>query len=324
MPAPSPQLALPILKTIAAPGRPGGSELSVRNEVQYVELTVRSILNWVEGTHMNEVFSVNPYRGCEFGCAYCYARYTHEFMDLPDWEAFERTIFVKTGAVRALKRDLATSRDVRRYGIAIGTATDPYQPAEMRYRITRQILEALLPFRDIPISIVTKSGLIAQDAALLGRLAQRHKVRVHFSCVTTNRTLLRAIERRSPMAHVRFSALRTLTEHGVHCDVLMMPVLPGITDDEANLEAVAREARAAGARAVHARALWLSTASRKRFLPWLAAEFPALHDRYEAVYGERGMYTPDAYREALAARVARILHRTGFREEASGSTNMAE
>jgi DNA repair photolyase len=306
------QAALPIVSLPPPPGRDGGPVLSERNNVEYVEMTVRSILNWVDGTHMSDVFSINPYRGCEFGCAYCYARYTHEFMDLPDWEAFERRIFVKTAAARALRRDLASSRDVRSYGIAIGTATDPYQPAEAHFRITRQILEALLPHRDIPISIVTKSALVERDADLLAALAERHPVKVHFSCITTDRHLLRAIERRSPMAHLRFKAMRTLTDRGLHCDVLVMPVLPGITDSEDNLVAVMSGARAAGARSASARALWLSEASRKRFLPWLAEQFPKLYARYQSAYGERGMYTPESYRAALEARVDRARKRAGF------------
>ena len=310
------QLALPMVALPTAPGRPEGPVLTERNDVEYVELTVRSILNWVDGRHMSDVYSLNPYRGCEFGCAYCYARYTHEFLDLPDWEDFERRIFVKTGAARALRRDLATSRDVRGAGIAIGTATDPYQPAEARFRVTRQILEALLPHRDIPLSIVTKSGLIERDAELLGQLARRHPLKVHFSCITLDRELLRAIERRSPMAHLRFKAMRALTEQGVHCDLFVMPVLPGITDGEESLTQLMTAAREAGAQSVGARALWLTGASKRRFLPWLKAEFPKLHGKYMATFGERGMYTPDSYREALAARVARARERAGFTEEA--------
>lgn len=310
------QLALPTVALPPPAGRPGGETLNVRNDVEYVEMTVRSILNWVDGTNMSDVFSINPYRGCEFGCAYCYARYTHEFVDLPDWEAFERRIFVKTAAARALRRDLATSRDVRTYGIAIGTATDPYQPAESRFRVTRQILEALLPHRGIPISIVTKSGLIAQDADLLARLAERHSVKVHFSCITTDRQLLRAIERRSPMAHVRFQAMRALTDRGVYCDLLLMPVLPGITDTEENLASVLGAAQEAGAQGAHARALWLSEASRRRFIPWLEQEFPALHARYIAAYGARGMYSPASYQDELRRRFARAKIRASFRPEA--------
>ena len=311
------QLAFAVVPQPSAPGRPGGPILTERNDVEYVELTVRSLLNWVEGRHMTDVFSINPYRGCEFGCAYCYARYTHEFMDLPDWEAFERRIFVKTGAARALRRDLTTSRDVRQFGVAIGTATDPYQPAEARFHVTRQILEALLPHRGIPISIITKSGLIERDAELLARLAEHHTVKVHFSCVTTDRHLLRAIERRSPLAHLRFKAMRALTDRGIHCDLLVMPVLPGITDSEDNLVDVMTAGRAAGARSASARALWLSDASRRRFLPWLESEFPALHRKYLATYGDRGMYTPDAYQKTLAERVARARVRAGFVEGAA-------
>lgn len=310
------QLSLPVLPSPqVAPGRPGGAVLEVRNAVEYVELTTRSILNWVDGRHMREVFSVNPYRGCEFGCAYCYARYTHEFLDLPDWEAFERRIFVKVDAARALRRDLASSRDVLRHGIAIGTATDPYQPAEARFRLTRQILEALLPHRDLRISLVTKSGLITRDVDVLSRLSSRHRVTVLFSCITTDRRLLRAIERRSPMAHVRFAAMRRLVEAGVRCELLMMPILPGLTDDEEGLSRVVECAREAGASAIHSRVLWLSDASRRRFEPWLEESFPQLFARYRRAYGARGMYADPALREATSRRVEGVLRRAGFLSE---------
>lgn len=310
--AASQQSLLPIVSLPPPPGRPGGEVLTERNDVEYVEMTVRSILNWVDGTHMTDVFSVNPYRGCEFGCAYCYARYTHEFLDLPDWEAFERRIFVKTGAARALRRDLGTSRDVRKHGIAIGTGTDPYQPAEAKFGVTRQILEALLPHSGIPISLITKSGLIERDADLLAELAKRHEVKVNFSCITTDRHLLRAIERRSPMAHVRFKAMKALSDRGIFCNLLIMPVLPGITDSEDNLTDVLTQAKAAGAQSAAARALWLSSASRKRFLPWLEAEFPKLHARYMEVYGGKSMYSPEAYQAALSVRFAKARRRAGF------------
>lgn len=306
------QLSLPVVAPALAPGRPGGALLEERNAVEYVEMTVRSILTWVEGRHMTDTFSLNPYRGCEFGCSYCYARYTHEFLDLADWEAFERRIFVKREAARALRRDLASSRDVARHGIAIGTATDPYQPAEARFRITRQVLEALLPHRGLSLSLVTKSGLISRDVDLWARLAERHRVTVFFSCITTDRHLLRAIERRSPTAEVRFSAMRKLVDAGVNCELLMMPVMPGLTDDEASMEAVARAARQAGASALYARALWLSTASRRRFDPWLRDTFPDLYERYASTYGDRGMYAPDEYRREIAERVARVKKRVGF------------
>ena len=304
----SAQLSLPVVGAATRTGTP----LTERNQVEYVEMTVKSILNWVDGRHLTDVFSVNPYRGCEFGCSYCYARYTHEFLDLPEWEAFERKVFVKRDAARALHRDLKTSRDVRRHGIAIGTATDPYQPAEARFRVTRSILEALLPHRGIPISIVTKSGLIAQDAALLAELGRRHPLKVFFSCITTDRHLLRAIERRSPMAHVRFGAMRILTDHGIPCELLLMPVLPGVTDDDEKLRQVIRSAKQAGALKISARALWLTDASRRRFLPWLQEQFPELHARYVTVYGERGMYSPDDYRADLATRFRRLLTEEGF------------
>lgn len=314
------QLSLPVVGEAPTPGRAGGAVFEVRNQVEYVELPVRSVLNKVDGRHMKNVFSVNPYRGCELGCAYCYARYTHEFLDLPDWEAFERRIFVKRDADRALRRDLASGRDVQRLGIAIGTATDPYQPAEARFQVTRRLLESLLPHSGIPISLVTKSGLIERDTELLATLAKRHDVTVLFSCIILDRHLLRAIERRSPLAHVRFRAMRRLVDAGVRCEMLLMPILPGITDDEANLDSVIAEARVSGASDVHARVLWLTDASRKRFLPWLAEAFPELHARYLDAFGERSMYTAERYRDEIARRVRRLLNHHGFRDsmEAGG------
>jgi DNA repair photolyase len=286
------------------------------NDVEYVPMVCRSILNWVQGRHVSDTFSVNPYRGCEVGCAYCYARYTHEFLELPDWEAFERRVFVKVDAPQALTRDLKR-KDVLAHGVTIGTATDPYQPAERHFRITRRLLEGLLaaPARRIPISIITKSNLIRRDAALLAKLAERHDLTVCFSCITTDVELLRLLERRAPHPDARFRAMRTLTERGVRCGTLVMPILPGITDGEENLAHLVSRSREASASFVHAGPLWLTDASRKRFFPWLAQHAPALHERYIAALGKR-MYVRDDYRRQLDERLRGILARYGYGQAA--------
>lgn len=306
------QPSLPTIPEALAPGRPGGERLLTRNGVEYFELAARSVLTWVNGTHMKQVYSINPYRGCELGCSYCYARYTHEFMDLPDWETFERKIFVKTQAARVLKRELASSKKVLEHGITIGTATDPYQPAEAQFGITRKILETLLPHRGLKISLITKSGLILRDRELLVELSRRHQLKLLFSCISMDPRLIRAIERRAPTAQLRFRAMKTLSDASIRCELLLMPILPGISDSEENLSAVIAAAKAAGARRVHARVLWLSDSSKKRYLPWLEQNFPELHHRYRDVFQGRRMYTDGAYREVIASRVQEMLEKQGF------------
>jgi DNA repair photolyase len=303
------QGALPIAASAPA-GRAGGIQLDERNATSYVEMTCRSILNWVQSRRIGEVFTVNPYRGCEFGCAYCYARYTHEFLDLPDWLDFERKIFVKTNAAAAMRRDLRRS-DVHRYGIAIGTATDPYQPAERRFHVTRRILESLLPLRGISISLVTKSGLVEHDADLLGELARRHTLHVKVSCVTTDAELQRALEPRAHVPSRRFAAMAKLVAAGVSCGVLVAPVLPGITDSELNLRSVLMTAKESGASSFGHTVLFLTDSSKKRFYPWLQENVPELFARYASRYAS-GIYETDSYRDLIYSRIQRLAVEAGL------------
>jgi len=303
------QQPLPIA-TGLPPGRPGGVRLDERNATSYVEMTCRSILNWVQSRRIGDVFTVNPYRGCEFGCAYCYARYTHEFLDLVDWLDFERKVFVKTNAAAAMRRDLRRS-DVHRYGIAIGTATDPYQPAERRFQVTRRILESLLPLRGIPISVVTKSGLIERDAELLAELARRHTLQIKISCVTTDPILQRALEPRAHVPARRFAAMAKLAHAGVPCGVLVAPVLPGITDSEANLRSVLAAAKESGATTFGHTVLFLTDASKKRFYPWLQEHVPELFARYARHY-QTAMYETEAYRDTISSRIQELANQVGL------------
>jgi DNA repair photolyase len=310
------KLQLPLF----APPEPPATRAPVAtaNQVEYVPMMCKSILNWVDGTHVADTFSVNPYRGCEVGCAYCYARYTHEFLELRDWEAFERRVFVKIDAPAALTRELKR-KDVLAHGVTIGTATDPYQPAEKHFGVTKKLLEGLLavPARKIPITIITKSNLIRRDAALLERLAERHDVTVCFSCITVEVELLRVLERRAPHPDARFRAMKALTERGIRCGTLMMPILPGITDAVEQLREVVRRARAAGSAFVHAGPLWLTDSSRKRFFPWLAEHAPELYQRYTSAMGKR-MYVREEYRAMLRGRIERVLGEYGYGKGEAG------
>jgi DNA repair photolyase len=309
------QLALPMVAP-PAPGRATGLLLDERNATEYVEMTCRSILNWVQSSRIGEVFTVNPYRGCEFGCAYCYARYTHEFLDLEDWLDFERKIFVKVNAGAAMRRDLRRS-DVQKHGIAIGTATDPYQPAERIFGITRRILEALLPLNEIPISIVTKSGLIERDVDLLKQLSARHPFEVRISCVTTDPVLQRALEPRAHVPSRRFGAMTKLAAAGVPCGVLIAPILPGISDGEENLRAVMKAAKENGASFYGHTTLFLTDASKKRFFPWVEEHAPNLSAQYAERYAS-GMYQTPAYRHKISTQIQRVAREVGLPARSPG------
>jgi DNA repair photolyase len=287
-PSPS-QLSLSFAAAFTPPGRPG-RELDRRNGTEYREMTCRSVLTWVQGTRASDFFSANPYRGCEFGCAYCYARYTHEFLQEPRWEDFERHVYVKVNAPEALDRDLRRKRAMGNE-LRLGTATDPYQPAERRFGVTRKMLEKLLRYRGLSISLATKSGLVERDAPLLAELARRHEVHVHLSCASVDAKLLRRLEPRSPTPELRFRAMAALAARGVTVGLLAAPVMPGLADSEEDLVALFRRAREAGASSILSQALFLPSASKRRFFPWLERNAPELYERYRRAY--RGGLEPN-------------------------------
>ncbi|MGH8013180.1 MAG: radical SAM protein [Candidatus Binataceae bacterium] len=218
-------------------------------EVEFAEMPVRQILNRCTSPAMPFRWTINPYRGCEFGCVYCYARYTHEFLELRDPMDFERRIFVKRGAAEVLARTLART-PLGSDQIALGTATDPYQPAERKYELTRAMLRVFAQMGGLNLSITTKSALIARDLDLLRRINQHSRLSVNFSLITMNRRLQRVLEPRAPRPALRLRALAQLSAAGIRCHVLMMPMLPGITDDAAAVESVMAAARRAGASGV--------------------------------------------------------------------------
>jgi len=297
----------------------------------FVDLPIASILNAPQQTGMR-FWSLNPYVGCEFGCSYCFARFAHRYVaergrerggisaaEFPDfrgpegWEGFERRIFVKREAADVLGRTLHPSR-LGGASIAIGTATDPYQPAERRFHVTRQVLERLAQFHGLRIGIVTKSPLVVRDIEILRRLATRHEVTVHLSLISVDVSLIRTLEPRSPMPPVRLVALRKLRRAGIPAGVMIAPVLPGITDGAPQLRALVAAAQEAGAAFVCASPLRLYAGVRQRFLPVVAQAFPALLSRYERAFDASGEIGRE-YRAALEKRVERIKAELGFEEE---------
>jgi DNA repair photolyase len=310
---PPPAPALPVLDERAARG------------ASFHEVPVKAILNPPSSTGMG-FWSLNPYVGCEFGCTYCYARETHKWRveraavgrasvpartdTLPPWQAFEKQILVKTSAAAVLKRTLFPAR-LAGATLVIGTATDPYQPAERRFRLTREILEALLGWRGLTLGIITKSPLILRDLPVLQQLAERHELSVNISLASMDGALLRRIEARSPAPHARIRALKGLTDGGIHAGLLVAPIVPGITDSREALDAIMAAGKAAGARYVHGSALRLGPAARSRFLPHLAEEFPELTARYRERYGDRESPGRD-YTEALSRRLRMLQQAYGF------------
>lgn len=258
---------------------------------------------------MGEFYSANPYRGCEFGCLYCYARYTHEFLDRPAPEDFARRVYVKTRAPEIFARDLKRAPHLAS-GIHLGSATDPFQPAEARYRLTHRMLEALLPHRGIPLTIATKGSLVAREADLLAELSRRHFLKVIATCVTLDPALGSALEPNAPSTEDRLRALALLNERGVEVGVLLAPVLPGLNDSEEHLERLCRRARDVGARSVISQVLFLPDASKRTFFPWLASTHPTLYERYRKAYRARQLEGP--YKEVLERRVERARAKAGF------------
>jgi DNA repair photolyase len=283
---------------------------------EYFLLPVKSILNRCDSDRVPFDWTINPYRGCEFGCKYCYARYTHEYMEIDGGE-FERKIFVKQDAAALLARDVSRkySYESKADGyaqsehIAIGTATDPYQPAEKQYGVTRACLEELAKREGLSISIITKSNQIVRDIDILTRIAVRSALSVNVTVTTLRPRLARLLEPRAPRPDLRLAAVHQLREAGLAVGVSASPLLPGINDGE--LEEVAAAAKAAGAQWFYSGVLFLMPASAKQFLPFIRAKFPKLAKQYEQWYAKNG-YAPEEYRKKVSERVRRIREKFGF------------
>jgi len=306
-----------------------------QKDIRYYSSPAKNVLNGPETTGMG-FWSINPYIGCAFGCAYCYARYAHRYVmeraatddkmvdvlgeafnKLPPWLAFERNIFVKKNAPEVLSRTLRFGSDrhlklLDGETIVIGTATDPYQPAERRFRVTRGILEVLAEHPGLSVTIITKSPLVTRDIDLLSRINRISDLSIHISLITLDRELARRIEPRAPTPESRIRALSRLREAGIEAGINCMPVLPGITDNPSDLDALVKRVSEAGAVSVGACAVRLQSAARKRYLPFIEQEFPNLAERYRNTYGHSA-YAGEKYREGLAKFFEKLCAKYGVR-----------
>ena len=255
-------------------------------------------------------WTVNPYRGCAMGCRYCYATYTHGYLGVADPDDFHKRVFFKTGGEQETARRIGA---VRRRGewIALGTATDPYQPGETELKVTRRFLELCVQHRGLKLLITTKGAGILRDLDLLARIRQRSELRVHVSLNSPDSELLRRLEPLAPPASVRLEMMRRLVEAGLPVSHTLAPVLPGITDAEADLDALLERVRAAGVSVFTYTALFLRSPTREKYLRFVAAEFPRCLRAYEHAYS-RSSHLGGPYRTRLRALMEKLRAKHGF------------
>src|SRR5271167_2019868 len=296
-----------------------GESLREGHDVEYFTLPAKSLLNrCVSRRGVPFEWTINPYRGCEFACKYCYARYTHEYMEI-DGSDFEKRIFVKQDAAALLARDVTqkysyeskASNYTKAEHIAIGTATDPYQPAEREYGVTRACLEELAKREGLSISIITKSNQIVRDIDILRVISGKSALSLNITVTTLKPRLARLLEPRAPRPDLRLAAVKELREAGLSVGVSASPLLPGITDHDGEMESVAKAAKDAGAEWFFSGVLFLMPASARQFLPFIRERFPKLAKQYDQWYAKNG-YAPEEYRRKISERVANIRRELGF------------
>jgi DNA repair photolyase len=274
--------------------------------IRYEETEAKSVLNRVRG--MGFAWSVNPYRGCVHGCHYCFARRYHTYLDLTPGDDFSRVIFVKINAPAVLGAELARP-SWRREPVALGTATDPYQPVEGRYRLTRGCLAALADSAT-PVSLVTKGTMVVRDRDVLRSAGTRGGATVCVSLTTLDPELWRRLEPGTPPPAQRLRAVAALARDGIAVGVLLAPVIPGLTATRDNLEAVIRASADHGAGFVSARVLHLEPGVKEHFTAFLDAEAPHLRDLYARLYP--GAYPSAGLQASVERAVSELRDRVGL------------
>jgi DNA repair photolyase len=279
--------------------------------VIFEEIECKTIINKVSASGMPFRFTINPYRGCQHACVYCFARGTHEYLGYDSGRDFESRIVVKTNAAAVLRQDLRRP-SWKREVIALGTACDPYQQAEMKYGITRGLLKVMLEYAQ-PVHMLTKSPSVVRDLELWSRLAAVTDAQVAFSVPTLDEDVWKKMEPGTGRPLKRLEAMRELTRAGVPCGVMIAPIIPGLTDDEAHLTEVVTAAKEHGATFVSPNVLHLRPGTKEWFMPALREAYPHLAGRYERYY--RGSYAPQDYTREVVALVERIRESAGFTKE---------
>lgn len=283
---------------------------------RYQEVSCRSALNPVKGMPFN--WTLNPYRGCTHGCHYCYARRYHAQFELGSDDEFASVILVKTNIVDVLRRELRRPRWTREL-VAVGSATDCYQPIEGLYKLTRGALEAFCEF-DTPVGLVTKGPMIVRDKDVLADMSRRAGCSVYLSVPCVDEDVWRSLEPGTAHPLQRLKAVRELVDAGIRAGVLMNPIVPGISSRPALLERTMKAIADHGARFVGCNVMYLQDGTRDHFMRWLADEHPELVDGYERLYTAK--YPPMGYRKEVTSLVSALKKKYGLARdhEVPGST----
>ena len=277
---------------------------------QYREEPCKTALNRCQGMPFR--WTLNPYMGCVHRCTYCYVRAYEKRADRPSDERYGRSIRIKTNVAQVLRHELH-KRSWRRENVAIGAATDPYQPAEGRYRLTRSCLEVLSAAHN-PFGLITRGPMIVRDVDVLQEASRRAEVQINVSIPTVDLDVWRRTEPGTAPPQQRLRAIRTLIDAGVRVNVSMAPILPGISDSPQQMEDVIRAARDAGALAVWANLLHLRAGTREHFLSHLARDWPHLLQRYRELY-RYDAYLPDAAKAPTLRKLAELRETYGIGTE---------
>lgn len=271
------------------------------------EVRPKSVLNRVQNDMFNFRWTINPYRGCQHSCVYCFARNTHSYYGYNTGDDFNNRIVVKVGAEEILRQELRCP-SWKKELVLLGASVDPWQPLEAKYQITRGILRALRDHGN-PLVILTKSTLILRDRDLLAELAQVAPVRVNFSVGTLDETVWKLAEPGTPHPMKRIEVMGKLVEAGVPAGIMLAPIMPGLTDSDESIEGVIRTAAEHGAHHVNPVVLHLRPGAKEWFLPWLEEMFPDLVASYGALYPGGYAYAPQEFQERIGQRVAYFMEK---------------
>ncbi|CAN5505957.1 Rv2578c family radical SAM protein [soil metagenome] len=288
--------------------------------IEFIEVEAKSIVNPVPGNYLPFNWTINPYRGCSHGCKYCFARVTHTYMDMDAGNDFDSKIVVKVNAPDLLRVKLR-SKSWKGEHITMGTATDPYQRAEGRYRLMRGIIQALSDHHN-PFSILTKGTLMMRDLDLLLAAAEVTQVSTAFSIPTLDEAAWRKSEPGTPHPLKRMEAVARLNASGIPSGVMLAPILPGITDDLGGMKRVVDAAVASGATHVTPIFLHLRPVVREEYMGWLQEEFPELIVDYEQLY-RRSAYGPKEERNKLSRTVGSLLDEAGVERKSASRRGRA-
>ncbi len=291
----------------------GREVVRARAGVVYRELRTRSLVNRCDSPRVPFEWTVNPYRGCAMGCRYCYAAYTHEYLGLEAADSFHTAIYAKTGDLEETTRRLVTTAR-RGERVALGTATDPYQPGEGELRVTRRFLERAVQVRGLRLGITTKGAIVLRDLDLLLRIHERSRLSVQISLNSLDAELLRRIEPWAPPPEVRIEVLRRLVGAGLRVGLSLSPILPGITDQEESLDALIGRAAAVGVKRMWGSLLFLRSPTREKYFEFVAREFPRYLEAYKRAYaGSSHLGGP--YRKRIEETVRRLRKKHGLDSE---------